>query len=340
MARSRLSMANDKVTIKDLARELGVSIATVSRAFSKEGKVNAQTRVRVLKTAEALGYRPNANARKLNRQKSDTYGFLYPDLVEGDPDFFVTEISLGITEACRDLNRRVFSFAFPTPEIPNISRLRDILLDRSLDGLILLGGTASACQIRDEAFAAGLPIIRIGDLPADSPNVVCFDTSQSMRLAGDYYRRRGMKTPAYVSGIQDARKLAGLRDGLGPKLQDRLTVVKGGCRFEDGGQAFHRTWSLEPRPDCVVCATDVLALGFMREALQFGVKIPEEIAVVGCDNIKFAQYYTPSLTTIHIPKYELGRKAAFKLSALIENPTEALEAASLTCHLVMRESSG
>jgi len=167
---------------------------------------------------------------------------------------------------------------------------------------------------------------------------VGFNTAIGAEKAGRFFLDSKRKHPVFICGLQDKRKINGFKKGLG-KLAANLLIDKGGSTFQDGYNAYKRVVAQKQNIDSVFCANDILAIGFMRAAKQNGRSIPEELSVIGCDNIKFAQYYTPSLTTIRIPKYELGQQSVKDLMEIIDHKTEKQHSKILDCELIVRESS-
>jgi len=137
-------MNKKRLTIKDFSKKLGVSTATVSRAFSTKGRISEKTRAYIHEKAIELGYRANAHARNLTLQKSDSIGYFYPSLITGEPDYFISEILMGINEAVSDLNMRlhIYPFAVTDGKLPN--NYKTLIFDGSLAGVIIHGGTEEA----------------------------------------------------------------------------------------------------------------------------------------------------------------------------------------------------
>ena len=331
-------MSKKRLTIKEFSSRLGVSTATVSRAFSTKGRISSETRKFIRAKAVEFGYRANANARNLILQKSDSIGFFYPSLIKGEPDYFIAEIMMGINEAVSDIGMRLHIYPFAATGKDLSNELKSLIYDGTLGGVIIQGGTKEAKALIKLAKESNTPCVTISDIHKPTSGYIGFNTSIGSEKAGRYFAESGRKNPAFIAGIQDQRKLAGFKKGLG-KLAGKLTVDKGGTTFGDGYQAFHRILKKQAKIDALFCANDVLAIGFMRAAEEKGVKIPEDISIIGCDNIKFAQYYMPSLTTLRIPKYDMGRKSVKKLIDTIENRARVHKSDMFDCELIIRESS-
>jgi LacI family repressor for deo operon, udp, cdd, tsx, nupC, and nupG len=329
-------------TIRDMATALGVSTATVSRAFGSPGRISARTRQRILRKAEELGYRANIHARHLPKGGGGvaTIGFFHPSLVRGEPDYFVAEILLGISEtaAARGMPLQIH----PLPpdaggDDPLVSRSRDMLLDGSLGGMIVYAGSAAAAGLAAAAERAGLPCLAIGGGEEAGTQRITYGREAGAEQAGRYLCNIGRRRPAYVGGLDDAGKLRGFRTGLGTKLAAGLRHDPGGCAFADGVRAAERLLAGSAAPDAVFCANDVLALGFMHEALRRGCRIPAEVAVVGCDDVSFARFVTPALTTVRFHEYEIGRTAVVALARRMAG--EQVGVMAIPSELIVRESA-
>lgn len=329
-------MSSKRLNIKEFAAKLGVSTATVSRAFSTKGRISDKTRKYILEKAKELGYSANANARNLILRKSDSIGFFYPSLIKGEPDFFISEIMLGINETAVQNDMRLHVYPFPVDKSIDDTGYSRLIMDGALAGVIILGGTAPAEQFREVALESGITNILIGDMSKSEDAAIGFNTGQGAIEAGKHFSKTARKSPAFVCGLQDDRKLKGFKKGLG-KLASKLIVDTGGSTFQAGCEAYERLKKSDV--DCVLFANDIIAIGFMKAAIADGVDIPEDIAVIGCDDIKFATYHTPSLSTIAIPTYELGKRAFQSLSDMIEGGKSKTIGEIMECKLVLRESS-
>ena len=263
-------------TIRDVAKALKVSTATVSRAFGSPGRISPTTRRRILARAEALGYRPNIHARQLPGGAGvSTIGFFYPALVRGEPDYFVTEILLGISETAGALDVPLQIHPLPSGEDgPALSRCRDMLLDGSFGGVIVYAGSAAAAGLATAAARAGVPCMIIGGEEPTEPGQITYGREHGAELVGRYVRNLGRKHPAYVGGLDDATKRRGFRRGLGSRLAASLKNDPGGSSFADGARAAERLLAVRPAVDAVFCANDVLATGFIREVVRGGRRVP------------------------------------------------------------------
>jgi DNA-binding LacI/PurR family transcriptional regulator len=329
-------MNRKKINIKEFSKILGVSTATVSRAFSGNGRISKKTQKYIIEKAGEYGYHPNPNARNLILQRSDSIAFFYPSLIKGEPDFFIAEIILGINETLISHSYKLELYPFEVKsefDKDSLSKHEEKILNSSLAGVIILSGTKEAESLEELTSSYKIPYSIIKDYRESAPNSVIFNTHAGAREVGEHFKNSGYKSPAFVSGLQDINKIDGFCDGLGKELASKIIIDRGGSTFESGREAFIR---LKDQIDCVFCANDSLAIGFVKEAINAGKKIPEELSVIGCDNIKFSSFYTPSLSTINIPKYRIGELAVeIIINKILGNSTDEH---FLDCELVLRES--
>jgi DNA-binding LacI/PurR family transcriptional regulator len=326
-----------KINIIEFSAMLGVSTATVSRAFSNKGRISDKTKGLILKRASEVGYRPNINARNLILKTTNTIAFFYPSLIKGEPDFFITEIMLGINETVSVSHKILQIFPLSPSNDENLEFYKNIILNGSVSGIIVIGGVPTSDELIEVAKNGAVPCIEVGPKNKEKVNSVSFKLEYGTNLAGKYLKNIGRKHPAYVSGIHDKSKLCGFNDGLGD-LSKNLIVDQGGTTFQHGSAAFERIFSKHPEVDAVLCANDILAIGFMKAALAKGLRIPQDVAVIGCDDVKIARFYTPALTSIQLHEYDIGQKAVTQLERLIAGETE-LQNELIETELIIRESA-
>ena len=325
-----------RLTIKEFAKQIGVSTATVSRAFDSKGRISEETRKRIRKLAQEKGYIPNANARNLIMQRSDRIGFFYPSLIKGEPDYFIAEILMGVNEAAasKGFHRQGHPFPFNDQKFDDFYRQ---IMDGSLVASVIMAGTEMGDRLIEAAREAKVAFVAIGDAVSVENNFIGFDTAQGSEMAGRYLMQSGRKHPVFVKGLQDERKIEGFKKGL-DKLAGSLRIDEGGSTFQDGFLAGQRIMKEHPETDAIYCANDILAIGCMKAVQDVDANIPGDIAVIGCDNIRFSRYYSPALSTIHIPKYELGEKAFNKLFEMIESNEIQSTGEVIPCDFIVRES--
>jgi LacI family transcriptional regulator len=328
-------------TIKDVAREAGVSIATVSRVFNDSAVVSEATRQAVRAVAERLNYWPNGAARSLITSRTQAIGVLLPDLF-GE---FYSEILRGMdcTARLRGLHLLVSSSHADAQEL--VAALQSTR--GRIDGLIVMAPDIDAsAAIR--ATAAALPLVLIDAFAG----IEGCDSVAIANQAGAYsvvrhLVRLGHRRVATITGPArnaDARqRLEGYRAALKEAGVDvsRELEIPGNFTEPSGFEAVARLLTLHPRPTAVFAANDYMAIGVMGALSDAGLRVPEDIAVAGFDDIAMACYLNPALTTVHVDAYRLGERAVEKLvERLHPRRGHAAQHEVLPTTLVVRSSCG
>ncbi|HYW14220.1 MAG TPA: LacI family DNA-binding transcriptional regulator [Longimicrobium sp.] len=298
-----------RVTTHDVARQAGVSQATVSLVLggNPRARVSASTRERVVRAAGELGYRPNIVARSLVQRKSYAIGVVVPDL--SNP--FFMDVVTGVQRVAAEAG-----YAVLPGDVRETSPARhlDALRARQVDGLIL--GGFGALEI-PEADLADLRVVLV-DEPSERFPGVASDAPEAGRLAAEHLMGHGHTRMGFIGPASDvygfrmrergffqALRKAGLGLSSARLRRVRPTVA--------GGVAAMKALLALPaaeRPTAVFCPTDLLAAGALKACLTAGMAVPGEMSIVGCDDIELARVLTPELTTIRIPARELGARAA------------------------------
>lgn len=325
-----------KIDIKTFAKELGVSTATISRAFGSAGRISEKTRDRILKAADEYGYYANYNARHLSSKQSGSICFFYPEIYTEEPDYFVSEITLGIN---RSLNHMSSFKVAPFDEHDNhiLNSCRQQIMDGRVAAAIILSGTKGANILAALADKMKIPYAIIGRNPKFSNNVVDYDNEYGAFLAGQLLKRLGRKKVAYVSGHLDKLKKCGFARGFGVEPEDIITI-KGGAGFRYGIQAMETLHKKHPDVDGVLCANDNLAIALINHAKKLGVDIPKDLSVIGFDDIAFSKFCNPSLSTVSLNLKELGSAAVRLIEKQLESKHKC-ENEIVRCELIIREST-
>ena len=305
-------------TIKDVAREAGVSVATVSRVFSGKGPVQEDTRHRVLDVAARLRYAPNAAARSLTTNRTGTLGVLLPDLY-GE---FFSEVIRGIDLAARKSGFHVLvsSSHSDRSEVEAVLRA----LRGRVDGLIVMSPEADA-QALQANLSSTLPVVllncRVEGGGFESINIDNYGGSLGMTR---HLLALGHHRIAFVQGApgnHDAQeRLRGYRDALrtySGSWSEELELP-GDFGEESGHRAGAALLHLEPRPTAVFAANDAMAIGLLSALQEAGVRVPDDVAVVGFDDIPIARFLTPPLTSVRVSIAELGGRALERLLTMLE----------------------
>ena len=319
--------------MRDVARQAGVSVATVSRVLNASGPVGESTRRRILKTAGDLRYVPNGTARSLTTSTTETIGVLLPNLY-GE---FYSEVIRGIEGAVRA--RRYHTLLSSVHDGPDelVSALRTLV--GRVDGLVVMSPDIEADVLRAN-LPADLPVVLLGRALTGHA-AVTIDNEEGAaamvrHLAGLGHRRIALIGGAAVNTDAQAR-LAGYRRAVaeGDLDADPALVVGGDFTEQSGHAAAAVLLALADRPTAVFAANDSMAIGALRAIREAGLDVPRDLALAGFDDIPVAQYVTPALTSVHVPIHEMGARAVEAVLA-----DAASQTTTLPTRLVVRESCG
>jgi DNA-binding LacI/PurR family transcriptional regulator len=309
-----------RVTAHDVARRAGVSQPTVSLVLSRNAnaRVAPETRERVLEAARELGYVPNVVARSLVQSRSYAIGVIVPDL--RNP--FFAEVISGAERVVSEAGFAVL--LCETREIPRDRHIQ-ALLERQVDGIMMDAIGASSLP---QEMVAGVNLVLI-DEPADRWPGVASDALGAGKLAAEHllalgHTRLGLIGPAtnvHAMRMRErgfAQALAAHGIAIDSAMLRRVPATAAG-----GAAGMHSLLALDRAPTAVFCINDLVAAGALKVCSHDGVRVPEDISLVGCEDIELATLLTPELTTIAIPARELGARAArILLQALQEGGNE------------------
>jgi DNA-binding LacI/PurR family transcriptional regulator len=336
--------------IADVAREAGVSKTAVSFAFNSPERLSAETAVRIREVAGVLGYRPNPVARMLTQRQTMTLGILTPQalaVIFSNPFFAL--FSEGVAHAAEELG---YELHFISPLQGSLA----LAVGRStVDGVVAIGLSAEHPEV-EQIRGAGLPMVLVDsdDLPEHSSIIV--DDEAGARAAAEHLLALGhrdilviaVEGPASPDGQPtphqvSEKRLRGYRTAAaaaGVELpNDHVLAAR--SSIDGGWSAFHNAWALGLRPTAVLAMSDAIALGAMRAARELGVRIPDDLSVVGFDDIDLAAHVDPPLTTVHQPIRQKGADAVRLLLAEVEQrEAHRPEHIRLETRLIARASTG
>jgi LacI family transcriptional regulator len=330
------------VTMRDVAHKAGVSIKTVSRVVNEEGEVSETTRQRVLVTIGELGYRPSRVAQALVTQRSYTVGLVVGDITNP----FFPEVARGVSDAAQAQGYNVFlcnTDGHPQQEL----HILQSLADHAVDGIILYPSYESYHNLI--AFTAYYRPLVVVNHFFEHPNVslILVDNARGAKLAVEHlvckgHKAIGMLTGVLTPSLSKVRRIQGFREAL--QLHDlpvvnEWIVPSSEPTFEQGYESTCKLLTQQPQVTALFAYNDLLALGAIRACLDLGRRVPEDCAIVGFDNIGWSATAIPSLTTIQVDKYDLGRQSLTRLLEMLAQPTTIFPPIHLDVELVVREST-
>ena len=337
----------ERVTISDVAERSGVSKSTVSHVINKTRFVEEDTKKRVLEAIEELGYRPSNVARSMVSKKTKTAGLLISDV--GNP--FYSEVILGVEEAARAQEYNIF-LCNTSYDIQRGMEFIQSLIDKMVDGVLLMSSSMSV-ELVDELYNHRIPAVvldweseKVGQRAAS----VSIQFNTGIHQAVEYLYRLGHRRFAHVCGplnLWTARKrkedfLTAVEEH-GIPISDVL-VIEGNLRIDGGRDSMAAIVQEENRPTAVFAANDLTALGLIWAARDYGLQVPEDLSIIGLDDIELASQVNPSLTSVALPRFEIGSLAMNLLLELIQLSESGLPDITklnrtVTTYLVIRQST-
>jgi LacI family transcriptional regulator len=330
-------------TMKSIARDLGVSVVTVSKVLHNHADISTETRRRVLRRMQEVNYQPNLSARALSTGRTSLIGLIVPDLVHP----FFAQVAKGISAR---LSSQGYSLIISSSEEnPQLERREiDQMMARSVDALILASiesHHASLVKLRER----GVPFVLLDrKIPGYPANFVGIDDVLAGSMATNHLIEIGCKTIAHIAGSEVSTALdrqAGYTATLvknGFHLSPEYVVKHG--RGDDSGDrsgysAMKQLLELNPRPDGVFCCNDPIAMGAIRAILEVGLNIPKDIAVIGCGNVHYDDLLRIPLTSLDQDAAGLGKSVARLALSIIKKKDAPPKTVLLPAHLVVRSST-
>ncbi len=344
-----VSRSKRRATIRDVAELAGVSQTTVSFVLNNvEGvRISEETRQRVLEAARTLNYHPDASARRLVRGRTRVIAFVeHHSPQSAQVDAFMAEVLRGIYEVARQYDYHVLFEPLLPSEGHFAERCVQLVRARHADGIILSGPRSDdepLLSIRHEE----VPIVLHGRPPTGDWPFIDVDNVRGAWLATQHliqlgHQRVGLILHAPLVYTAAADRKAGYVQALeeaGLTVDERY-IQQANFTPESGKAAMMALLSQSPRPSAVFVAGDTVALGAIQAAKEAGLRVPEELAVVGFDDIPLAAYFDPPLTTVRLPAYGLGWGAGELLIRILEGDEIASPHVLLDTELVVRQSCG
>jgi LacI family transcriptional regulator len=339
-------------TLHDVAREAGVSTATVSRVMHGHDRVRPSTRQRVLEVIEALGYVPDSAAQSMVRKRKEVIGLVAiesrgPDTdIEQEGLLFIEEVLRGVESPLSRVGWSVLISVLRGPDRADAYRWL-LKISAKVDGILIAEGLVPSAQLA--RLAARVPVVLVAGSP-DEPHADVVDADNrggTQALVRHMVEQHGKTRLFYVAGPPEAPDARERRIVFEETLAGYHGVRLAGCfegRFAAvSGQQAVREILAAPRrelPDAIICGNDQMAIGAMRELNRAGLRVPADIAVAGFDDMHLGALLSPPLTTVRQPMRLLGERACSMLLERIADPTRPRRAERLATRLIVRESCG
>lgn len=326
------------VTIKDIAKRANVSHTTVSRALNDSCYIKSQTKKQILEIAKEMNYVPNYNAKSLVTKKSNTIGLFFTSISSGTSSSFFTEV---IDAVVNELDE---NYNLAIRGLDTYDNFSSIVTEK-FDGIILMSQEVSDDDFITYVKGVGIPIVVLNRNIQDKDIInIFFSDREGVKKGVSYLIENNHHKIACISGISGFKstdeRQAGYMEALreyGIQVLDEY-IVTGAYTMKSGYRAMQQLLSLATRPTAVFCSNDDMAIGAIKAIHEYGLKVPDDISVVGFDSIPFAEYTIPSLTSIKRKIKDISHLAAEKLLTLMNSDETQGELIMLETSLIKRES--
>jgi LacI family transcriptional regulator len=328
--------------IRDVAKRARVSTATVSRTVNRVANVDAQLAKRVWKAVEELGYYPNRSARTLVSGRSHVFGLIVSEITN---PFFPEIVQTFETLAVEENYEILLTSTIHDPKRMELAVRR--MIEGRVDGVAILTFGMEDYLLEHLRFR-NLPLVFV-DIGPKSPRVsnIRVDYADGIRQAVQHLAALRHEKIGFITGPLKLRSALARRHAFETAMREiglpvnPESVVEGNHRLEGGKKALQELSELRDRPTALICSNDMTAIGVMREAFDLGIKVPQELSVVGFDDIRMAEFMTPPLTTIQMSQSELARLAFEALLKEVKRETPAPDGTEyvLKTRLILRSST-
>jgi len=333
-------LSRSQITIRDVAIQAGVSHQTVSRVINNSEQVTPSTRKRVEDAIKKLGYRPNVIARSMAQGHTHTLGCISPNLT----NYIFSSIIENAQAEARRLGFFILTgFASSADDVP---LLLDEMLNRRVDGLLVLNPRDDERYLHLlPLIESGMPVVYLKNTPKEEAvSSVCADDQNGGYLATQYLLELGHTNIVTIIGPKNEEctqdRLNGYRQALSEASikQEETLVIKGDWSAESAGRAVQELLASATPFSAIFAQNDRMAVGTIRALRDSGLRVPQDISVIGYDDIPLASYFDPPLTTIRQPMDEFGRHGAQLLVDSIQNPKYSPKQVRLDTQLIKRNS--
>ncbi|HVM59629.1 MAG TPA: LacI family DNA-binding transcriptional regulator [Verrucomicrobiae bacterium] len=334
-----------RYTIKDIAEQSGVSLSTVSLVLNDNPRISESTRARVLKTIQRLGYQPNRAARALAWRHTRTLAVLVPQLRHAFADVYFGEIVSGIHDRASRLGYKIMLEVARTEFIES-KEYYQLYDQKFVDGILFIGANSHHRFVSDLSDGAR-PFVMVNNYSREHDlNYVVANHRYGAWQAAKHLVRLGHKRIGFIAGgLGDIQTSRDMLEAFQDVLEDHgiegdpNLVVDGWLTEEGGMKATEDLLRRNPDVTAVFSSNDKMALGAIKKLNELGMRVPQDVAVVGFDDIPQASFSIPGLTTVRQPLYEIGRMACERMVDLIHGKINRVREV-LPVHLTVRESCG
>jgi LacI family transcriptional regulator len=331
-----------RLTIRDVAERAGVSVGTVSNAFNRPDLVAEDTLARIRETIDEIGFVRNAAARQLRGARSPAIGLVVLDI---DNPFF-TEVARGVEDAAGEVDHLVI-LCSSGGQRAREGRQLSLLEEQQVAGVLMTPAGRNPSRLHDEIRRRGTPIVLLDRRSSRRDQCsVAVDDVRGGRLAGQHLMALGHTRVALINGRREIIQCADRRVGFvsalaeaGLKLAAANEIETDAMTIAAGEQATQQLLAGRRRPSAIFCTNDLMALGAEHAVLASGGQLPDDVAVVGYDDVPFAGMTFVPLTSIRQPAYELGHRAAQLLLEEASGRPHRHEHVTFTPELVVRDST-
>lgn len=327
------------VTIYDVAREANVSMATVSRVVNGNPNVKPSTRKKVLETIERLGYRPNAVARGLASKKTTTVGAIIPDI----SSTFYSELTRGIEDIATMYKYNIILSNSDQNSDKEI-RLIDTMLEKQVDGIVFMGGEITEEHI-NQFKTANVPVVLAATQdPTNELPSINIDYKQAAYEATNYLIDSINAQPAFITGSEFIQSNGLKYEGYMQAIKDRNLdfdenlVIFEDCIYNGGILAVQKLLEYNKQPKAIFVATDEMAVGVIHSLQDEGLRVPDDVQVIGFNNTRISLMVRPTLTTVVQPMYDIGA-VAMRLLTKYMNKEEVDENTVILPHRILERDS-
>ncbi len=332
-----------RVTIKDIAEELGISVSTVSRAMTNDHNIRQQTKEQVLAMAEKMGYRPNPVATNLKYGRSNTIGVIVPEMTTP----YAAEVIGGIQEVLHEVEIKVLiaeSHESWQSERENVETMEQFMVD----GLIInLCDYKSNKDIYTQLQRDGMPLVFFDRIPHEMEvsQVIVDDYIKSFMLV-EHLIRSSRRRIVHLEGVEylynSTERYRGYRDALvkfGIKVDPQLVIPCKGLSFKDGADGVDQLVDQGVEFDALFAFTDTLAIGALNRLRERGISVPKDVAVASFSGTTLSTIVYPQLTSVESPLREMGREAAHLIIEQIKDPSAPIRSVVLDAEIRLRAST-